>query len=55
MKNPKYDSAVPPGYVEVLWGIDANPKVSVALVALVMSDLTQPRILGYVRPDITES
>ncbi len=37
------------------WGIDADPKVSVASVALVMSDLTQPGILGYVRPDITES
>ncbi len=44
-----------PAYVEVLWGIDADPKVLVALVSLVMSDLTQPRILGYVRPDITES
>jgi hypothetical protein len=44
-----------PGYVEVLWGIDADPKVSVASVALVMSDLTQPWLLGYVRPDITVS
>jgi hypothetical protein len=50
-----YDNSVTPGYVEVLWGIDADRKVSVASVALVMSDLTQPRILSYVRPDITES
>jgi hypothetical protein len=37
-------------YVEVLWGIDADPKVSVALV---ISDLAQPRILSYVRHEIT--
>jgi hypothetical protein len=37
-----YGELMPPGYVEVLWGIDADPKVSVVSVALVVSDLTQP-------------
>ncbi len=54
-KFPSLIFPTSPGYLEVLWGMDADPKVLVASVALVTSDLTQPRFLGYVRPDITVS